>query len=86
MNIKQLLEKIAGMEYRIDRLTRAQNNINSSRGGKITDLEGSYGEAISADLLLPILGKQIDEAQEKLAKLKDAKETAERVIKGLLND
>lgn len=86
MNITNLLSNIRTMEENIGRMRTALSGISNFGFGKITDNGGSWGEPIPAELLVPVLEKQIKVAEAKLAKLLDAKETAERVIKGLLDD
>lgn len=86
MNIKELLSDIRNVEERISRMRNALSGVSNFGFGKITDNGGSWGEPIPAELLVPVLEKQIKVAEAKLAKLLDAKETAERVIKGLLDD
>lgn len=86
MNIKDLLSNISTVEENIGRMRNALSGISHFGFGKITDNGGSWGEPIPAKLLIPVLEEQIKVAEAKLAKLLDAKETAERVIKGLLDD
>lgn len=86
MNIKDLLSNIRMAEENIGRMRNALSGISNFGFGKITDNGGSWGEPIPAKLLIPVLEEQIKVGEAKLAKLLDAKETAERVIKGLLDD
>ena len=86
MNIKDLLSNIRDVEERIGRMRNALSGISNFGFGKITDNGGSWGEPIPAKTLIPVLEEQIKIAEVKLAKLLDAKETAERVIKGLIDD
>lgn len=86
MNIKELLSDIRDVEERISRMRNALSGVSNFGFGKITDNGGSWGEPIPAKLLIPVLEEQIKAGEAKLSKLLDAKETAERVIKGLLDD
>ena len=86
MNIKDLLSNIRTVEENIARMRNALSGISNFGFGRITDNGGSWGESIPARLLTPVLEEQIKAAEAKLSKLLDAKETAERVIKGLLDD
>lgn len=86
MNIKELLSGIRDVEARISRMRNALSGVSNFGFGKITDNGGSWGEPIPAKLLIPVLEEQIKAGEAKLVKLLDAKETAERVIKGILND
>ncbi len=86
MNIKELLSNIRDEEESISRMRNALSGVSNFGFGKITDNGGSWGEPIPAKLLIPVLEEQIKAGEAKLSKLLDAKETAERVIKGLLDD
>lgn len=85
MDIKKLLREINDIEIHIDRAKHIATRAKNSEGKSyIYNDGGSNYLQVDHSIIAEIAEQQLEMAQSKLNKLIEAKETAEKVIKGLL--